>query len=381
MTFPNTVDTVTLSVGPVLDAGGTPRRGVPLRATLSTRVRILSSGSVLPSTATAHTDADGEASVVLVATDSGGVDVTGWTYRVTCPGTLVTGGVDVALPAAAPAVRVEDLVAVAASDGETVNLPLITADAAIAGLISDADSDTRAAIDALDLGGGVTDHGALDGLADDDHPQYHTDARGDARYSPLGHAHTLADVTGTVDPSGWRPTWIAGGVYPACPWLSMSAGTAYAGHGFSTPILAPVGATISAVSIKVVATNASPAWLLVYNDQPHAGGGRTPYQCVASLGSVSVSTTGVKTLSGLSHVVAAGQWLVLAVQGGQYTTHFAIQGPDLIVGGAFPLLAGGRQFYSSLSIPASPELAASWPNLEGAASTTNALGAWLTAGA
>ena len=45
-------------------------------------------------------------------------------------------------------------------------------------------------------GGGVTDHGALTGLADDDHPQYHTDARGDARYSQLGHGHAIADVTG-----------------------------------------------------------------------------------------------------------------------------------------------------------------------------------------
>lgn len=31
----------------------------------------------------------------------------------------------------------------------------------------------------------VADHGALTGLADDDHPQYHNDARGDARYQPL----------------------------------------------------------------------------------------------------------------------------------------------------------------------------------------------------
>lgn len=31
-------------------------------------------------------------------------------------------------------------------------------------------------------GGGVTDHGALTGLSDDDHPQYHNDTRGDARY-------------------------------------------------------------------------------------------------------------------------------------------------------------------------------------------------------
>lgn len=35
----------------------------------------------------------------------------------------------------------------------------------------------------------VDDHGELNGLADDDHPQYHNDARGDARYSQLGHTH------------------------------------------------------------------------------------------------------------------------------------------------------------------------------------------------
>lgn len=46
-------------------------------------------------------------------------------------------------------------------------------------------------------GGGVTDHGALTGLVDDDHPQYHNDARGDARYSAVGHSHT-----GTYDPAG-----------------------------------------------------------------------------------------------------------------------------------------------------------------------------------
>lgn len=34
----------------------------------------------------------------------------------------------------------------------------------------------------VDIPGGVTDHGALIGLGNDDHPQYHNDARGDARY-------------------------------------------------------------------------------------------------------------------------------------------------------------------------------------------------------
>lgn len=43
---------------------------------------------------------------------------------------------------------------------------------------------------------GTTDHGLQQGLGDDDHPQYHTDARGDARYSPLGHGHAIDKVTG-----------------------------------------------------------------------------------------------------------------------------------------------------------------------------------------
>lgn len=33
--------------------------------------------------------------------------------------------------------------------------------------------------------GTPADHGSLTGLLDDDHPQYHNDARGDARYQPL----------------------------------------------------------------------------------------------------------------------------------------------------------------------------------------------------
>lgn len=42
----------------------------------------------------------------------------------------------------------------------------------------------------------ITDHGALTGLADDDHPQYHNDARGDARYAGVSHTHAIGDVTG-----------------------------------------------------------------------------------------------------------------------------------------------------------------------------------------
>lgn len=43
-------------------------------------------------------------------------------------------------------------------------------------------------------GGGVTDHGALTGLADDDHAQYHTDTRGDARYYTKAQVDTALDA-------------------------------------------------------------------------------------------------------------------------------------------------------------------------------------------
>lgn len=57
-------------------------------------------------------------------------------------------------------------------------------------------------------GGGVTDHGALTGLGDDDHPQYLNNTRGDARYytqaqvdtslsskANTSHTHAITDVT------------------------------------------------------------------------------------------------------------------------------------------------------------------------------------------
>lgn len=45
-------------------------------------------------------------------------------------------------------------------------------------------------------GSGASDHGALTGLADDDHTQYLNNARGDARYAATSHTHVIANVTG-----------------------------------------------------------------------------------------------------------------------------------------------------------------------------------------
>jgi hypothetical protein len=52
-------------------------------------------------------------------------------------------------------------------------------------------------------GGGVTDHGALTGLSDDDHTQYHNNTRGDARYekllgNPASSKYVLESTSGGV---------------------------------------------------------------------------------------------------------------------------------------------------------------------------------------
>ena len=80
-----------------------------------------------------------------------------------------------------------------------------------AGVVQSVVAGSNVTVDATDpanpvvssAAGGVTDHGLLTGRGDDDHPQYHTDARGDARYytkaqvdtslagkSDTSHSHT-----------------------------------------------------------------------------------------------------------------------------------------------------------------------------------------------
>ncbi|MDX2259252.1 MAG: DUF2793 domain-containing protein [Hyphomicrobiaceae bacterium] len=58
---------------------------------------------------------------------------------------------------------------------------------------------TSWALAAASGGGGVSDHGDLTGLGDDDHPHYHTDARGDARYLQGVNPTALVGVNATAD--------------------------------------------------------------------------------------------------------------------------------------------------------------------------------------
>lgn len=78
--------------------------------------------------------------------------------------------------------------------------------------------------------GGTSDHGALAGLADDDHPQYHNDARGDARYDAIGAATAAVGAhAGATDPHGDRAytdTQIAGRQAASATLTTLSSATA-----------------------------------------------------------------------------------------------------------------------------------------------------------
>jgi hypothetical protein len=120
MAFPAPLQSVTVTLGPVLDVEGNPISGELLVMRLSAPVRIVGSGSLIPSVAATYTDADGVASLEVVATDSAGIDRHDWTYRLTSP---THAAVPVALPASVPTARVEDLVTVPYSGGDVVWLP------------------------------------------------------------------------------------------------------------------------------------------------------------------------------------------------------------------------------------------------------------------
>lgn len=99
--------------------------------------------------------------------------------------------------------------------GSTVNVRLlpgpdevVTPSVALDALVGDAVEDYLTAHPPT---GGVTDHGALTGLGDDDHLIYLTNARGDARYvqpgslAPVATAGDYASLTGTVPTSALPP--------------------------------------------------------------------------------------------------------------------------------------------------------------------------------
>lgn len=57
------------------------------------------------------------------------------------------------------------------------------------------------------VSGAPVAHADMMGVGDDDHQQYHNDARGDARYRRIAHLHGSSDIQGGVALGGQTPRW------------------------------------------------------------------------------------------------------------------------------------------------------------------------------
>lgn len=106
--------------------------------------------------------------------------------------------------------------------------------------------------------GGSSDHGTLAGLADDDHAQYHTDARGDARYSALGHGHTPASLGAAAAAHGHAQADVTGLVAAlgllaplASPALSGTPIAPTAAPGTNTAQIATMAAVQAAIAALI----------------------------------------------------------------------------------------------------------------------------------
>lgn len=105
---------------------------------------------------------------------------------------------------------------------------------------------------------GTTDHGGLTGLSDDDHALYHTDARGDARYAALSHAHAASAITsGTIDTAR-----LGSGTANSSTYLRGDQTWAAAAGGVASDTHAATEKTTPVDSDEVPLIDSAAAWVL-----------------------------------------------------------------------------------------------------------------------
>lgn len=131
-------------------------------------------------------------------------------------------------------------------------------------------------------GSGVTDHGALSGLEDDDHTQYFNQSRGDARYSQTGHTHAIANVTGlqaALDAKAATTTPTITGLREVKVAVAAAAIDMATGNLFSKTISGAITFTVSNVpatgtlaSFMLDLTNGGSATITWWSGMKWAGG-------------------------------------------------------------------------------------------------------------
>lgn len=158
--------------------------------------------------------------------------------------------------------------------------------------------------------GGITDHGALSGLADDDHPQYHNDTRGDALYLQLSGLSEWNEQAGdppTPSANKWKLYFKSGGLY-----IIDDTGA----------VIGPVGANVS-VREKLSGNRT----YYVRTDGSNSNNGLTNTSGGAFL------TLGYAYLIVLQSLDLNGYTVTIKVADGTYTAGINASGP-LVGGGA-----------------------------------------------
>jgi hypothetical protein len=164
-------------------------------------------------------------------------------------------------------------------------------------------------------GVGVSDHGALTGLGDDDHSQYHTDARGDARYEPKSAA-IQTHIASTANPHG--VTAAQTGAYTSAQTDTLLAGKAAASHGHTSTAISDFA---EAVDDQVAALLTAGANItLTYDDAANkltiaATGGGGGSGDATSLQSRAVSTTAPTDKQVLGWDATVNAWRPMTISG------------------------------------------------------------------
>lgn len=140
MALPPVIQTVTVNFGPMLDFQGQPLRGSTTFEPSTPIMAVATGTPILNRPITVEWDVDGMGSVILPASDSVGINVSGFTYRVTHrtfdSGAPAPTGGSIVLPAAAPSVDLDVLVPTTAANGVVIDQPAVVSVAGMAGAIT-----------------------------------------------------------------------------------------------------------------------------------------------------------------------------------------------------------------------------------------------------